>query len=76
LRDELVKCSAAVFMVDDITVLENVQRKAHSIHSELLSTSSTRHVDELPVLKNLMKEEVAEYRRKAKVMVCANQLIH
>ena len=76
LRDELAKCSAAVFMVDDITLLENVQRKVHSIHSELLSTSSTRHLDELPILKNLMKEEVAEYRRKAKVMARANQLTH
>ena len=40
LRDELAKCSAAVFMVDDIAILENVQRKVYSIHSELLSTSS------------------------------------
>ena len=77
LRDELAKCSAAVFMVDDITALENVQSKVHSIHSELL-TSSTKHADdrELPILKNLMKEEVAEYRRKAKMMVRANQLTH
>lgn len=36
LRDELTKCGAAVFMVDDIIILENVQRKVNSIHSELL----------------------------------------
>ena len=78
LRDELAKCSAAVFMVDDITALENVQSKVHSIHSELLLTSSTKHADdrELPILKNLMKEEVAEYQRKAKVIARANQLTH
>ena len=46
LRDELAKCSAAVFMVDDITTLENVQSKVHSIHSELLLTSSTKHADD------------------------------
>jgi len=47
LRDELAKCSAAVFMVDDITVLENVQRKVHSIHSEhsiLLQETQFLHV--------------------------------
>ena len=75
LRDELAKCSAAVFMVDDITILENVKRKVHSIHSELLSTSSIcDKAEELPILKNLMKEEVSEYRRKAKVIARANQL--
>ena len=30
--------------------------------------------EELPILKNLMKEEVSEYRRKAKVIAWANQL--
>lgn len=75
LRDELAKCSAAVFMVDDITILENVKRKVHSIHSELLSTSSIcDKAEELPILKNLMKEEVSEYRRKAKVIARANQV--
>ena len=64
LRDELAKCSAAVFMVDDIAILENVQTKVHSIHSELLSTSSIfEKEEELPILKNLMKEEVSEYWR-------------
>ena len=54
LRDELAKCSAAVFMVDDIAILENVQRKVHSIHSELLSTSSIcEKEEELPILKKL-----------------------
>ena len=75
LRDELAKCSAAVFMVDDTAILENVQRKVHSIHSELLSTSSIcKKTEELPILKNLMKEEVSEYRRKAEVIARANQL--
>ena len=60
LRDELAKCSAAVFMVDDIAILENVKRKVHTIHSELLSTSSIcDKTEELPILKNLMKEEVS-----------------
>ena len=54
-------CSAAVFMVDDIAILENVQRKVHSIYSELLSTSSIcEKTEELPILKNLIKEEVSE----------------
>ena len=61
LRDKLAKCSAAVFMVDDIAILENVQRKVHSIYSELLSTSSIcEKTEELPILKNLIKEEVSE----------------
>ena len=29
---------AAVFIVDDTAILESVQRKVYSIHSELLST--------------------------------------
>jgi len=37
---ELAKHSATVFIVDDISLLENVNRKVHTIHSELLSTSS------------------------------------
>ena len=74
LRGELAKCSGAVFMVDDIAILENVQRKVHSIHSELLSTSSIcEKTAELPILKNFM-QEVSEYRRKAKVIARANQL--
>ena len=74
LRDELAKCSAAVFMVDDTAILENVQRKVQSIHSELLSTSSIcEKEEELLILKNLMKE-VSQYRRKSKVIARANQL--
>ena len=62
LRDELAKCGAAVFTVDDITILENVQRKVHSIHPDLLSTSSTcRKAEELPILKHLM--DMSEYQR-------------
>ena len=76
LRDELAKCSAAVFMGDDTAILENVQRKVQSIHSELLSTSSIcQKEEELPILKNLMKE-VSEYQRKSKVIARANQLTH
>ena len=74
-RDELAKCTAAVFMVDDITMLENVQRKVHDIHSELLTAASTGvQGEELPILKNLMKQEVEEYRKKAKLCIRANRL--
>ena len=48
---------------EQLSALENVQRKVYSIHSELLSKLATRRIDELPILKNLMKEEVAEYWR-------------
>jgi len=50
--------------VEQLSAWENVQRKVYSIHSELLSKLATRRIDELPILKNLMKEEVAEYWRK------------
>ena len=64
-------------MVDDIAILENAQRKVHSIHSELLSTSSIcDKTKELPFLKNVMKEEVSQYRKKAKAIARANKLTH
>ena len=71
-RDEFAKCSAAVFMIDDTTMLESMLRKVHDIHSELLTAASTEQREELPILKNLMKQEVEEYRKKAKLLVRAN----
>ena len=73
-RDELAKCSAAVFMIDNISMLESVQRKVHDIHSELLTAASTGQAKELPVIKNFAKQEVEEYRKKAKLLARANRL--
>ena len=35
LRDELAKCTAAVFMIDDIRTLETLKERVHDIHLEL-----------------------------------------
>ena len=74
LRDELAKCTAAVFMIDDLTVLETVQEKVHTIHSELLSAASTSPTANLTVMKQLMKEEVAEVKKKSTSITRANQI--
>ena len=50
-RDELAKSTAGVFMVDDISMLENVQTKARDVHSELLKAASTWQAEELPIVK-------------------------
>jgi len=75
LRDELAKCTAAVFMIDDISTLETLQQKVHSIHLELLSAASTSQTDgNLSTMKQLMKEEVTEFRKKSTVICRANQV--
>ena len=75
-RDEFVKCSVAVFMVDDTTMLENAQLKTvHKIDSEQLTATSTVQVGKLPILKNLVKLKVEEYRGKEKLLVWVNELM-
>jgi len=40
IRDTLAKCSAAVFMIDDISVLQAMDDKVKGIHTELLQIAS------------------------------------
>lgn len=73
--DTLAKCSAAVFMIDDIGILKELDNKVSCIHSELLLTASTNlSSEQIPVMKCLMKDEISKYKRKICLITRANQL--
>lgn len=74
-RDTLAKCSAAVFMVPDINVLEQFHTKVNDMYSDLvkamlLINSPTK----IPTIKCLMTEEIAECRQKMHLVARAKQL--
>ena len=73
LRDELAKCTAAVFMIDDIRTLETLKERVHDIHTELVSAVSSQ-TEGLTTMKHLIKEEVAESRKRSKLITRANQI--
>ena len=65
IRDTLAKCSAAVFMIDDISVLLAINDKVSDIHSELLQMASTNlSSEQIPVMKCLMADEANEYKQE------------
>lgn len=57
LRDELAKCTVAVFMIDDIRTLETLKEEVHNIHLELMSAVSSSQTESLTTVQQLMKEE-------------------
>ena len=74
LRDELAKCTAAVFMIDDIRTLETLKERIHDIHTELVSAVSLSQTEGLTTMKHLMKEEVVESRKRSRLITRANQI--
>ena len=75
IRDNLAKCSAAVFMIDDISVLKEIDDKVNHIHTELLQTASTNlSSEQIPVMKCLMADESNEYKQRIHLISRANQL--
>ena len=75
IRDNLAKCSAAVFMIDDISVLKEIDNKVNHIHTELLQTASTNlSSEQIPVMKCLMADESNEYKQRIHLISRANQL--
>ena len=75
IRDNLAKCSVAIFMVDNISLLEELDEKMNSIHAVLMQAASTTlSSEQIPVMKCLMSEEVSEYKKKINLISRANQL--
>ncbi|XP_065883907.1 lysine-specific demethylase 2B-like isoform X4 [Dysidea avara] len=75
LRDELAKCTAAVFMINDIEVLEMLKEKVHGMHLELVSAASTSQTEVgLLAMKQLMKEEVLDSRKRSTKISRANRV--
>ena len=74
-RDTLAKCSAAVFMVDDIDMLEQLNVKINEIYNELVQTISVNNsTGDMPIIKQLMADEISQYKRKVRLTTRANQL--
>ena len=74
-RDTLAKCSAAVFMVDDIDVLEQLNVKISEIYKDLVQTISINNsTGDMPIIKQLMADEISQYKRKIYLSARANQL--
>ena len=75
IRDNLAKCSAAVFMIDNINILKELDEKVNNIHTELMQAASTTLTSEqIPVMKCLMSEEVSEYKKRIQLISRANQV--
>ena len=75
LRDELAKCTAAMFMINDIEVLKTLKEKIHDIHLELVSAASTSQTEVgLFAMKQLMKEEVVDSRKRSTKICRANRV--
>jgi len=74
LRVELAKCTAAVFIIDDMETLETLKDQVHGIHQQLLSAASTSQTEGLSTMKQLTKEEVLESRKRSTKISRANQI--
>ena len=69
IRDNLAKCSAAVFMIDDINALKEIDNKVNHIHTELLQAASTNlSSEQIPVMKCLMADESDKYKQKIRII--------
>ena len=74
-RDALAKCSAAVFMVDDIDILEQLHVKINDMYKDLVQSISVHNSSgDLPIVKQLMADEILQYKRKIHLTARANQL--
>ena len=74
-RDTLAKCSAAVFMVDDIDMLEELNVKINEIYKDLVQTISINNsTGDMPIIKQLRADEITQYKKKVYLSARANQL--
>ena len=75
IRDELAKCSTLAFMIDDTNALETIKQKIQDIHSHMmLVAGSDDQPDKLIPMRQLIKEEIMDFRKKSKFVVRANQI--
>ena len=62
-------------MIDEISVLKEIDDKVNHIHTELLQTASTNlSSEQIPVMKCLMADESNEYKQRIHLISRANQL--
>ena len=62
-------------MIDNISILKELDEKVNSIHAELMHAASTTLTSEqIPVMKCLMSEEVSEYKKRIQLISRANQV--
>ena len=61
----MAKCTVAIFMIKE---------RVHDIHLELVSVVSSSQTEGLTTMKHLMKEEVAESRKRSRLITRANQI--
>ena len=74
-RDVLAKCSAAVFMVDDIDFLEQLHVKINEMYESLVQSISVNNSSgDMPIVKQLMADEILQYKRKVHLTARSNQL--
>ena len=76
-RDPFAKCSAAVFMVDDVDFLEQLHVKINQLYKGLVQTITVNNPSgNIPIVKQLMADEILQYKRKIHLTARANQLSH
>ena len=61
-RDTLAKCSAAVFIVDDIDMLEQLNVKINEIYELVQTISVNNSTGDMPIIKQLMADEISLYK--------------